>query len=397
MDWIASEFKKSNGIDLSTDRMALQRLKEAAEKAKIELSNVIQTNVNLPFITADNNGPKHLELTITRAKFDELTKDLLKRCIEPFNKAIKDANLSSVDNLNEIILVGGSTRMPQVLDLVKQLTNGKEPNRSVNPDEVVAMGAAIQAGVLSGEVKDIVLLDVTPLSLGIETLGGVFTKLIERNTTIPSKKSQIFSTAEDGQTSVTVHVLQGEREMARYNQTLGMFHLMDIPPAPRGMPQIEVKFDIDANGIVEVSAKDLGTNKEQKITISGTTRLSKEEVEKMVNDAELNAAEDKKNREEAEVRNSAEQYAYMIEKQIKDNDEKLEEPLKKELNEQIVELRESLKENNIEEIKSKFEKLQQSSMKLGEILYKNVDVPPANENSENEDIIDAEIVEEKTD
>ncbi len=307
VDYVAAEFKKEHGIDLKQDRQALQRLREAAEKAKIELSNVVQTNINLPFITADANGPKHLDVTLTRAKFEELTRDLLERCVEPYKQAIADAGLKEGD-IDEVILVGGSTRMPMVQELVKKLS-GKEPHRGVNPDEVVAVGAAIQAGVLAGEVKDVVLLDVTPLSLGIETLGGVFTKLIPRNTTIPTRKSEIFTTAADGQTEVTVHVLQGEREMARDNKSLGMFHLTGIPPAPRGAPQVEVSVDLDANGILHASAKDRASGREQSITITGSSNLSKDDIERMVRDAEQYAEQDRKAREEAEERNKAEQLA----------------------------------------------------------------------------------------
>ncbi|HOK71188.1 MAG TPA: molecular chaperone DnaK, partial [Bacillota bacterium] len=321
VEYIADEFQRDQGIDLRKDRQALQRLIEAAEKAKIELSQVYETNISLPFITADQTGPKHLETKITRAKFEELTSDLTERCTRPFKQALSDAKLS-LDDIDEVILVGGATRMPVIQELVKRLT-GKEPHRGVNPDEVVAVGAAIQAGVLAGEVKDVVLLDVTPLSLGIETLGGVSTKLIERNTTIPTRKSQIFTTAEDGQTSVEIHVLQGEREFARDNRTLGRFTLQGIPPAPRGVPQIEVSFDIDANGIVNVAAKDLGTGKEQRITITASTQLSKDEVENLVREAERAAAEDKKRREEVELKNSADSLVYVTEKTLREMGDKV--------------------------------------------------------------------------
>ncbi|MFZ9247573.1 MAG: molecular chaperone DnaK, partial [Ilumatobacteraceae bacterium] len=321
IDWLVKEFKSAHGVDLGTDRMALQRLKEAAEKAKIELSQVQQTQINLPFITATPSGPLHLDVSLSRSKFQEMTNDLLERCRKPFEQAITDAGITK-SQIKHVILVGGSTRMPAVLDLIQSLT-GKEPNRSVNPDEVVAAGAAIQAGVLRGDVKDVLLLDVTPLSLGIETKGGVMTKLIERNTTIPTRRTEVFSTAEDMQPSVEIHVLQGEREMASYNKTLGKFQLVDLPPAPRGVPQIEVTFDIDANGIVHVSAKDRGTNKEQSMTITGQSSLSKDDINKMVKDAEAHAEEDKKRREEAEVRNNADSLVYQTEKVLREQGDKL--------------------------------------------------------------------------
>src|SRR2546422_2431461 len=322
VDWLVEEFKRDQGIDLSKDRQALQRLTEAAEKAKIELSSAMETEINLPFITADASGPKHLLMKLTRAKFDQLTHDLVERTMGPVKQAIADAKISERD-LDEVILVGGSTRIPAVKELVKRLTGGKEPNQSVNPDEVVAVGAAIQAGVLTGEVKDVLLLDVTPLSLGVETLGGVMTKLIERNTTVPVRKSEVFSTAEDNQSAVEIHVLQGERELARDNKSLGRFRLEGIPPAPRGVPQIEVTFDIDANGILNVTARDKASGREQKITISGASGLSKEEVERMVREAELHAQEDRQRREEIETRNRADSLAYQAERTLKDGGEKL--------------------------------------------------------------------------
>ncbi|MGE5329500.1 MAG: molecular chaperone DnaK [Deltaproteobacteria bacterium] len=367
INFLVDEFKKENGIDLKNDKMAMQRLKEAAEKAKIELSGVATTNVNLPFITADANGPKHLDVTLTRAKFEELISDLVEATVGPTTQALSDAGLSP-DKIDKILLVGGSTRVPVVQETVKRIT-GKEPYKGINPDECVAVGAAIQAGVLSGEVKDLLLLDVTPLSLGLETLGGVFTKLIERNTTIPTKKSQIFSTAADGQTSVEIHVLQGEREMAAYNKTLGRFQLTGIPPAPRGIPQIEVSFDIDANGIVHVSAKDLGTGNEQKITITASSNLSEADIQNAVKEAEKFASEDKLKKEEIEVRNNADSLVYNTEKALKDLGDKVTEEEKSKLQTEVDALKEKLKGTNIEEIKAETEKLTQVFYDISSKLY----------------------------
>lgn len=367
IDYLADEFKKSEGIDLRMDKMALQRLKEAAEKAKIELSSVLTTNINLPFITADASGPKHLDMTLTRAKFEEMTADLVEKTLEPLQEALKDAGLTTSE-IDKVILVGGSTRIPAVQEAVKRVT-GKEPHKGINPDECVAIGAAIQAGVLGGEVKDVLLLDVTPLSLGIETLGGVFTKLIERNTTIPTRKSQIFSTAADGQTSVEIHVLQGEREMAADNITLGRFILDGIPPAPRGVPQIEVTFDIDANGIVNVSAKDLGTGKEQKITITASTNLSEEEIEKAIKDAERYAEEDKKRKEAVEARNNADSLVYATEKTLKELGDKLSQADKDAIQAEIDAVKKALEGNDVDTIKSATEKLSQVSQEVFGKIY----------------------------
>jgi molecular chaperone DnaK len=355
IDWIVSEFKKQEGIDLSKDPMALQRLKESAEKAKCELSTTLETNINLPFITADANGPKHLNLTLTRAKLEQLVDDLIERTIEPCKKALADAGLS-VDQINEVVLVGGMTRMPKVQETVRKLF-GKEPHKGVNPDEVVAVGAAIQGGVLAGDVKDVVLLDVTPLSLGIETLGGVFTRLIERNTTIPTRKSEIFTTAENNQTSVEIHVLQGERPMAIDNKTIGRFHLDGIPPAPRGVPQIEVAFDIDANGILNVSAKDTATGRQQSIRIEASSGLTEAEKQKMVKDAELHAAEDKKKKEEADIKNRADQMVYETEKGLREYGDKLDSDVRAKVESAMGRVREALKTNRIDEIKSATEAL----------------------------------------
>lgn len=368
IDWMADEFKRSHGIDLRLDRMALQRLKEAAEKAKCELSTTMQTNINLPFITADQSGPKHLDLTLSRAKLEQLVDDLLQRTIAPCRRALEDSGLAP-SQIDEVILVGGQTRMPKVQQLVKDLF-GKEPHKGVNPDEVVAIGAAIQGGVLSGDMKDIVLLDVTPLSLGIETLGGVMTRLIERNTTIPTRKSQIFSTATDNQTAVSIHVLQGERQMALDNRTLGRFDLIGIPPAPRGMPQIEVSFDIDANGIVHVSAKDLGTGKEQSIRIQASSGLSEQEIEKMVKDAEAHAEEDKKKESLVRARNEADQLIYSTEKTLKDYGDKVSEEAKKTIKEKLEKLQASLSSDSAESINQAKEELLNASHKIAEEIYK---------------------------
>jgi len=368
MEWLIAEFKKDTGIDLGQDRMALQRLREAAEKAKIELSAMQTTEVNLPFITADQSGPKHLQKSLTRAKFEQMVEDLLERSKEPCKKALADAGLNA-DQIDEVILVGGSTRIPAVQQIVKELFK-KEPNKGVNPDEAVAVGAAIQGGILGGDVKDVLLLDVTPLSLGIETLGGVMTKLITRNTTIPTRKSQIFSTAADGQTAVSIQVLQGEREMASQNRVLGRFDLVGIPPAPRGVPQIEVTFDIDANGIVHVSAKDLGTGKEQKIRIESSSGLSDSDIDRMVKEAELHAEEDKKEREKAEVRNEADSMIYATEKNIKDLGDKVSAADKSKTEEAIADLRKALESGDIPSIKNKTEALKQASYKIAEEIYK---------------------------
>lgn len=410
VDHLVSDFRKDQGIDLSGDKQAMQRLTEAAEKAKIELSSVVQTNINLPFITADQNGPKHLDVTMTRAKFEELTSDLTERCVQPFKNAIADAKMD-VSKIDEIVLVGGSTRMPVIQGLVKKLT-GKDPNQSVNPDEVVAIGAAIQGGVLAGEVRDVVLLDVTPLSLGLETLGGVMTKLIERNTTIPTRKTQVFTTAEDGQTSVDIHVLQGEREMAQNNKTLARFRLEGIPAAPRGVPQIEVTFNIDANGIVNVGAKDTGTGKEQQIQITATTNLSKDEVERMVHDAEASAADDKRKREEAETRNLASSLIYSTEKSLKEVGDKLDAGARGDVESALADLKRVSENGTADEVKAASDKLQQASFKMAELLYQKTGTPGDGAGAHNgaadgaasqdgsaqgpsEDVIDAEFKEAK--
>jgi molecular chaperone DnaK len=367
IDWMVTEFKKDQGIDLSQDRMALQRLKEAAEKAKMELSSLTETDINLPFVTADQTGPKHLNMKLTRAKFEQIVDNLLERTLEPCRKALKDAGLQTSD-IDEVVLVGGSTRIPKVQELVKRMF-GKDPHRGVNPDEVVAIGAAIQAGVLGGEVKDLLLLDVTPLSLGIETLGGVSTKLIDRNTTIPTRKSEVFTTAADNQTSVEIHVLQGEREMAKDNRTLGKFHLVGIPPAPRGIPQIEVTFDIDANGIVNVSAKDLGTGKEQKITITASSGLSENEIDQMVKDAETHEEEDKKKREAIDVKNQADSMVYQTEKLLNENREKIPVSDISAIEDAIKQTKEAVESNDTDRIKTAMEQLTTASHKMAEVMY----------------------------
>jgi molecular chaperone DnaK len=368
IDWLVGEFKKDQGIDLSQDRMALQRLKEAAEKAKIELSSTSETDINLPFITADAAGPKHLNVKLSRAKFEQMVEDIIEKSHKPCDVALSDSKLQKSD-INEVVLVGGSTRVPRVQELTKSLF-GKDPHKGVNPDEVVALGAAVQAGVLAGEVKDVLLLDVTPLTLGIETLGGVRTKLIEKNTTIPTRKSEIFTTAADGQTSVEIHVLQGEREMARDNRTLGRFNLVGIPSAPRGVPQVEVTFDIDANGIVNVSAKDLGTGKEQKITITASSGLSQEEIDKMVKDAELHAEEDKRKKEEIEVKNQADSLIYQTEKVLNENKDKLSETDCKAVEDALKDAKAAVESGDVNQIKAKMEILTKASHQLAEIMYK---------------------------
>ncbi len=407
VDWLAAEFKRDQGIDLSKDPMALQRLYEAGEKAKIELSTTQSTNINLPFITADADGPKHLDTTLTRAKLGELTHDLIERTVGPTKQALSDAGLSA-SQIDQVILVGGMTRMPAVQDKVKELI-GKDPHRGVNPDEVVAIGAAIQAGVLKGEVKDVLLLDVTPLSLGIETKGGVMTRLIDRNTTIPTRKAEIFSTAEDGQPSVEIHVLQGEREMAAYNKTLGKFQLVGIPPAPRGVPQVEVAFDIDANGIMHVSAKDMGTGNEQKIQIQGGSGLSDDEVQGMVKDAEAHADEDRRMKDLAEARNEAEGYAFSVEKSLKENEERLDDATRTDIRSKIDAVKGSLESEDATEIRAKLEALQEASYELGKLVYEQArttqagDAPSGAAGDDgtaaegDEEIVDAEVVDEAGD